>query len=90
MSSGSFIALGASLRYDAALTGDGSVPTQVLARIDVPVLALFGGASGSRAEEAAGAVASAVPQGTARRLDGQNHQVDENVLAPALIDFFLD
>lgn len=84
------VSLGPSLRYDAALTGDGSVPTDMLAAIDVPVLALYGGASDPWAKEAARAVASAVSHASLRCLDDQTHQVDEKVLAPALIEFFLD
>lgn len=84
------VALGPSLRYDAALTGDGSVPTDLLRGIAVPVLVLYGGASDAWAGAAAEAVASGVPNGTVRRLDDQTHQVDEAVLAPALTKFFRD
>ena len=82
------VALGPSLRYDAALTGNGDVPTARLNAISVPVLALFGGDSDAWARRSADAVAGAVQQGRSMVLEGQTHQVDEDVLASALIDFF--
>lgn len=84
------VALGASLRYDAALTGDGSIPIGTLSAIATPVLALHGGASHGWAEKAAEAVSAAVPNGAVRRLEGQGHQVDQGVLAAALAEFFDD
>ncbi|WP_395726587.1 alpha/beta fold hydrolase [Nakamurella sp.] len=84
------VAMGPSLRYDAALTGDGSVPVDTLSRISAPVLAMYGGASDEWAERSVRAVAAAVPEGAARRFDGQNHQVDQGVLARALAEFFDD
>lgn len=84
------VALGPSLRYDAALTGDGSVPVDMLSRIAAPVLAMYGGASDEWAQRSARAVAAAVPDGAVRRFDGQNHQVDQAVLARALAGFFDD
>ena len=84
------VALGPSLRYDAALTGDGSVPVNTLSEITAPVLALYGGASDDWAEAAAQAVSAAVPNGEVQRIDGQSHQVDQAVLATALAKFFDD
>lgn len=86
----SMVALGPALRYDAALTGDGSIPADALSQITAPVLALYGGASDDWAEAAARAVSTAVPNGKLRRLDGQNHQVDQRVLAAVLGEFFDD
>lgn len=82
------VALGPSLRYDAALTGDGSVPTTMLGEIRVPVLAAFGGASDAWAKASADAIASAVPDCTVLELEGQDHRVDEAVLSASLREFF--
>lgn len=84
----SMVALGPSLRYDAALTGTGRVPTERLHAITVPVLALSGGDSEAWAGASAGAVVGAVRNGASLVLAGQTHRVDEDVLATALIDFF--
>lgn len=82
------VALGPSLRYDAALTGTGEVPITRLGSITVPTLALFGGNSETWARESADAVAGAVQNGRSAVLEGQTHQVDEDVLAVALTEFF--
>ena len=81
-------AIAPSLAYDNAVMGDGLVPRDRLAGIDVPVLSLAGNASPAWMREAARAVAETAPQGTYRILEGQTHMVDPNVLAPALAEFF--
>jgi len=77
-----------SLAHDDAVMGDGLVPRERLAAIDVPVLSLAGSASPAWMREAARTVAETVPRGTYRVLEGQAHTVDPNVLAPALTEFF--
>ncbi|MFF4255977.1 alpha/beta fold hydrolase [Streptomyces sp. NPDC001663] len=77
-----------SLAYDNAVMGDGLVPRDRLAAIEVPVLSVAGDASPAWLREAARAVAETAPQGTYRSLEGQTHMVDPNVLAPVLAEFF--
>ncbi|MEZ7004032.1 alpha/beta fold hydrolase [Streptomyces sp. AD55] len=80
--------LAASLAYDDAVMGDGSVPRALLASVRVPVLSVAGDASPAWLREAAGAVAEAVPDGAYRVLAGQTHLVEPDVLAPVLAEFF--
>ncbi|MHC5795656.1 alpha/beta hydrolase [Lacisediminihabitans sp. FW035] len=77
-----------TLPHDIALSGDGRVPADRLGVVDVPVLALDGGESPAWAARAAEGVSSAVVHGVRRTVDGQNHGVDQAVLAPILVEFF--
>jgi hypothetical protein len=89
-------AIAPTLAYDAACVGDGPPPTAMLARVPVPTLVLTGGASpdsfvgggGSFFDDAADAIAAAVPDAGRATLPGQTHMVDPAVLAPALVRFF--
>lgn len=83
----SMVAIAGTLPYDLALTGDGIVPVGRLAAIQVPLLAMDGGASPAWAANAATAIASAVANGSRQTLDGQNHNVAPASLAPVLIEF---
>jgi pimeloyl-ACP methyl ester carboxylesterase len=78
-----------TLPYDLTLTGDGSVPER-LSSIQVPTLGIYGGASPSWAENAINAVAAAVPGMKKEKLDGQDHAVTSDAVAPVLIKFFND
>jgi pimeloyl-ACP methyl ester carboxylesterase len=84
----SMLAIAHTLPYDIALVGDGSVPTERFRKIAVPTLLLHGGGSPSWAAAAASAIAEAIPGARHITIEGQDHNVDESVLAPALIDFF--
>ncbi|HEY1531237.1 MAG TPA: alpha/beta hydrolase [Galbitalea sp.] len=84
----SMVAMAGSLPHDLALTGDGIVPVGRLAGIHVPLLVMDGGASPAWAADAAVAIAAAVADGTRRTVQGQDHNVAPDVLAPVLIDFF--
>lgn len=81
-------AVAPSLAYDAAVLGDGGVPRERVATIEVPVLAIAGGASPAWMREAAQAVAEAVPRGSYRSLPGQTHMVEPQVLGPVLAEYF--
>ncbi|OIJ67950.1 alpha/beta fold hydrolase [Streptomyces mangrovisoli] len=81
-------AVAPTLAYDDAVMAGGRVPGDRLAAVDVPVLAVAGGASPAWMREAARLVAEAVPRGTLRTLEGQTHRVDPSVLAPVLAEFF--
>jgi len=80
-------ALAPTLPYDLALTAGGSAPERFSA-ITVPTLALDGGTSDAWAGETAAAIAALLPNATRRTVDGQNHGVDQQVLAPILAEFF--
>lgn len=68
--------------------GDGSVPTQRLAYVTVPTLVIDVGASPSFMQHAAQAVADTSPNAGHRALEGQPHEVAQEVLAPVLEEFY--
>jgi pimeloyl-ACP methyl ester carboxylesterase len=81
-------ALAHTLAYDATIMGDYSLPTERAASVMAPTLVIAGGADIPWMRETAQALADAVPDGETRTLDGQGHDVDPAVLAPALVEFF--
>jgi pimeloyl-ACP methyl ester carboxylesterase len=81
-------ALAHTLEYDAKIMGDYSVPTERAGAVKVPTLVIDGGASFDTMGDAAEALAQAVPDGRRLTLEGQEHNVDPNALAPVLVDFF--
>jgi pimeloyl-ACP methyl ester carboxylesterase len=83
------VAIGRSLPYDMALVGDSSVPAKRLAKITVPTLGLYGGASPPWARASIEAVTAAIPGATQDVLRGQTHGAAPEVLAPVLIEWFL-
>ncbi|GMA16895.1 alpha/beta hydrolase [Deinococcus metallilatus] len=81
-------ALAPSLVYDAAVMGDGRVPTELAARVPAKTLVLAGGGSSPWMRESAEALAAALPDAYLEILEGQNHNVDPAVIAPKLVQFF--
>jgi len=81
--------LAPTLPHELALTGDGVPPVGRLAAITAPTLALAGARSPAWAARAAEAVASSVVDGSVLTVPGQDHDVDQAVLAPLLTEFFL-
>jgi pimeloyl-ACP methyl ester carboxylesterase len=81
-------ALAHTLAYDATVMGDYSIPTEKASSVKVPTIVLAGGADFPWMPETAQTLAAAMPNGEMRRLEGQGHNVDMAVLAPALIEFF--
>jgi pimeloyl-ACP methyl ester carboxylesterase len=81
-----------TLAYDhAAILGeDDSVPTERAASVDVPTLVINGGASYAFMYDTAQALSKAIPNAQLRTLEGQTHDVDPDVLAPVLVEFFSD
>lgn len=77
-----------TLPYDLAIVGNSQVPIERLARICIPTLGLYGGASPSWAHDSIAAVTAAIPGVTMRVLEGQTHATAPEVLVPVLIDFF--
>ncbi|WP_369381904.1 alpha/beta fold hydrolase [Streptomyces sp. cg36] len=81
-------ALAHTLAYEHAVLGDASLPVDRLATLDVPVLAIAGGASPDWLRAPAAAIAEAVPDGRALTLPGQDHVFSAQALAPVLSGFF--
>jgi pimeloyl-ACP methyl ester carboxylesterase len=80
-------ALAHTLAYDARIMGDYRIPVDRAAGVKVPTLVIAGGAEMPWMRDTATALAEALPEGEVRLLDGQGHDVDPKVLAPALKDF---
>ena len=79
-----------TLVYDSLITGDLSLPTDLIASIEVPTLVLAGGSSAPFLQSAAVAVADALPNGAHRSLAGQAQDVDPAVVAPLVEAFLTD
>jgi pimeloyl-ACP methyl ester carboxylesterase len=81
-------ALAHTLPYDATIMGDYSLPVDRAAAVTIPTLVLDGGASFGFMGPTADALAEALPRGQRKTLAGQEHNIDPNVLTPALKEFF--
>lgn len=83
-----FEAVAPTLAYDAAATGDDRmVPVERAAAVRVPTLVMNGTVIPFMLETA-NALAKAIPHAQHRTLEGQSHDVDVQVLAPVLVEFF--
>jgi pimeloyl-ACP methyl ester carboxylesterase len=83
-----FEAVAPTLAYDAAALGDArSVPIQRVAKLAVPTLVMNGTAIPFMLETAE-ALAHAIPHAEHCTLEGQTHDVNLEVLAPVLVEFF--
>lgn len=86
-----FTSVAKSLTYDNAALGypaGGAVPSELLATIAVPVLAMDGGASPDILRDPAGLIAEACPDAERLTLEGQTHEVSAEVVGPVLAKFF--
>jgi pimeloyl-ACP methyl ester carboxylesterase len=81
-------ALAHTLAYDATIMGDYSLPVERAAQVKAPTLVIAGGGSFPFMRETAQALADALPQGQTRTLEGQDHNVAPEALAPAMKEFF--
>jgi pimeloyl-ACP methyl ester carboxylesterase len=78
-----------TLAYDAAAVGaDRSVPTKRAAEVTIPTLVMNGGAGYPFMYDTALALSRAIPDAQLCTLEGQDHAVDPQVLAPVLLEFF--
>jgi pimeloyl-ACP methyl ester carboxylesterase len=77
-----------TLPYDAAVLGDGSMPSAMISSIKIPTLVAGGEKSPAALQSAVRAVARIMPNHTSETLKGQTHNVSPKILAPVLIDFF--
>jgi pimeloyl-ACP methyl ester carboxylesterase len=64
------------------------VPAQRVASVTTPTLVLTGGASPPWLHDTARAMVGLLPQGRHRVLEGQEHNVAPEAIAPALEEFF--
>jgi pimeloyl-ACP methyl ester carboxylesterase len=84
-------ALAHTLAYDSAVMGDvsrgGAVPTDVARGVTTPTLVLVGGASPDWMIEVGRELADTVQDGRHRILEGQEHVVPPEILAPVLKEF---
>jgi pimeloyl-ACP methyl ester carboxylesterase len=80
-----FEAVAHTLVYDTSIMGDYLVPA---AWVAVPMLVGEGGASLPWMRNAAAAVADALPNARLHTIEGQQHDVAPDLLAPVLTDFF--
>ncbi len=81
-------ALAHTLAYDARIMRDYLSPAKRATSVKVPTLVIAGGADIPWMRETAQTLAEALPEGQARFLEGQGHDVDPAVLAPVLKEFF--
>lgn len=84
-------AIAPTLAYDhtAILGKDSSVPIERAMQVRVPTLIMNGGASYPFMYETARTLSKAIPHAQMRTLEGQGHGPAEDILAQALIAFFL-
>jgi len=81
-------ALAHTLPYDATVMGNYALPIERAKAVSIPTVVLDGGASFGFMGPTADALAKVLPRGQRRTLEGQEHNIDSNVLAPALKEFF--
>lgn len=86
-----FEAVAPTLAYDHAILSDGLVPYERAARVKARTIVMNGAESPDFFHQAAKATADAIPGARHRALEGQSWgQVQPEVLAPALREFFRD
>ena len=83
-------ALAHTLAYDATIMGDYSLPVERAAAVATQTLVMAGGASFPFMRETAQTLADVIPAGQLRVLEGQEHNVDPEALAPVLEEYFKD
>jgi len=81
-------AMAHTLVYETTILGDSSLPIELAASITVPTLAVAGGNSPFM-RAAVEAFARAAPNARARILEGQDHDIEPDVLGPVLQAFLL-
>lgn len=77
-----------SLPYDCRVMGDFSLPRERARQISVPTLVMHGARTWPVLQDAARALADAIPGARQQTLPGQTHNVAASVIGPALRDFF--
>ena len=80
-------AIAHTLAYDATIMGEYWLPKDRFAAVQTPTVVLDGGASPAWMGETAQELADLLPNGRRQTLEGQQHNVDAAVLAPAVAEF---
>jgi pimeloyl-ACP methyl ester carboxylesterase len=80
-------AIAHTLAYDAAVTGDMSLPTELIASIAIPALVICGEQSPPLLRTAARAVAGTLPSGRLCSLAGRGHDISPPATAPVMTEF---
>lgn len=80
-------AIAHTLAYDAAIVGDRSLPTGLIASVTIPALVISGEQSPPFLSAAALAVANALPNGRLSTLAGQGHDISPEATAPVMTEF---
>ncbi|HLX55896.1 MAG TPA: hypothetical protein VKR83_02620 [Ktedonobacteraceae bacterium] len=84
-----FEAVAPTLAYDAAVLGKGhAAPVERAVTVSIPALVMNGGASFPFMYDIAQVLSKAMPNAQLRTLEGQRHDVNLEVLAPVLVEFF--
>ena len=81
-------AIAHTLAYDATIMDDYRLRADEFADTKTPTLVLVGGASFPWMAVTAQELADALPDAKRKTLEGQQHNVDANALAPVLVEFF--
>jgi pimeloyl-ACP methyl ester carboxylesterase len=82
------VAIARTLPYEAALNGDQRIPSELVRRITTPTLVLDGAASPAATRLGMQALAAALPVAQHVSVDGQDHGVAPEAVAPILQSFF--
>ncbi|MEP6753740.1 MAG: alpha/beta hydrolase [Candidatus Dormiibacterota bacterium] len=83
-------ALAPTLAYDhtGIMGRNGTIPTERAARVDVPTLVMNGGSGAPFMLETARTLGKVIPKAKLRTLEGQDHNVAPEAVAPLLLEFF--
>ena len=81
-------ALAHTLPYDVALGDNQAMPADTFTKIQVPTLLVAGGNSPAWARTAIETLAREIPNSETLILEGQDHGVSDDVIAPVLEKFF--
>ncbi|MFC4146113.1 alpha/beta fold hydrolase [Micromonospora mangrovi] len=79
-----------SLRYDAAVMGDYRLPLDRVAQVKSPTLVMDGAESPQWARNTVAAIAEAASDGQRRSLEGQNHNLNADVVFPVVEKFLAE
>ena len=80
-------AIAHTLAYDASIMDDYRLRADEFAGVQTPTLVLIGGASFPWMATSARELADALPHARRATLEGQQHNVDANALAPVVAEF---
>jgi pimeloyl-ACP methyl ester carboxylesterase len=81
-------ALAHTLEYDATIMGDYSMPKARVAEVKIPTIVINGSKSMPFFQATGDAMVKLLAHGQRSTLEGQEHNVSAEVLAPVLLEFF--